>query len=144
MNVDSQNEKEKINALVEKSQRVLMNATTVFPFDFFPDSIIVDENKLTIVKRIFFWSETVFTVLVKDILSIGISSNPFFSTLSVEVKGFEKNPAPVNYLWNKDAVQIKKLITGLTTCVKEGINTSLISDKEVARKVEEIGALHSE
>lgn len=137
------NNEEKINVLVEKSHRILVHTNTVFPFDFFPDSIILDENKITIVKRLFFWSQSVFTFSVKDILSVNVSSNPLFSSLSIEVTGMETNPDPVQYLWAKDATKIKALLTGLITCTKAGIETATIADEDLVSKIEEIGRSHT-
>jgi hypothetical protein len=133
---------EKINTLVGKSQRIIMRTSSVFPFEIFPDSIIVDENKLTIVQRIFFSSHFIYTVLIKDILSVSVTTSPFFSTFTLEVTGLETNPNPVHFLKRAEAAKLRRVVMGLISCAKEGIDLSKIPDNEITRKVEDIGKLH--
>jgi hypothetical protein len=81
--------------------------------------------------------------LIKNILGVTVSSGLFFSTLNIEVIGFEENPEPVKYLLNEDARKIKRIITGLIACAREGIDTSEINYSELIRKTEEIGRLRA-
>jgi hypothetical protein len=137
------NHQAKLNDLVFKSNRVLFKCSTIFPFDIFPDQVVIDENKLTIINQLFFWSSTTYSILIKNILGVTVSSGLFFSTLNIEVIGFEENPEPVKYLLNEDARKIKRIITGLIACAREGIDTSEINYSELIRKTEEIGRLRA-
>ena len=40
----------KLERLITKSQKTLLEVTTVFPFDFFPDRVRIDEIKVDIIS----------------------------------------------------------------------------------------------
>ena len=52
----------------------------------------------------------------------------------------EENPGEITFLWNSDAYKIKRIITGMTAAVKEGIDLSAVPINELRHKLEEIGA----
>lgn len=131
--------RENINHLVEKTHRRLLTIHTVFPFDFFPDTLHIDENKIDIIHRTFFIEKQMFPLLVKNINAVVLTTNLFFATLTIEVTGYERNPDPIRLLWHKDAVLAKRLIFGLITCAKEDIDTSKLNLPELRTKLEEIG-----
>ena len=59
--------------LVKKSNRILVSISShAFPFDFFPDTINVEEGRITIINRHFLSSE-VHSVDIKDISNIFIN-----------------------------------------------------------------------
>ncbi len=121
------------------AHRVLFRARTVFPFDFFPDEIVIDENKIDMIYGIFFFSTEVFSISVKNIYGAMSITNLFFGSLEVEVSGYNKNPDPMKYLWGKDAAKARRIINGLVCCYKQGINTSVMDIKAAKVRVEEIG-----
>src|SRR5205823_426895 len=45
----------KFRGLVDRSSSVLFRAKGVFPFEFFPDSIIIDSHKVNIIHNMFFF-----------------------------------------------------------------------------------------
>ena len=54
--------------LVKKSNRILVTISThKFPFDLFPDTINIEEGRLTIINRNFFLSSQVHSVDIKDV-----------------------------------------------------------------------------
>ncbi|HET7827345.1 MAG TPA: hypothetical protein VFK97_00560, partial [Candidatus Saccharimonadales bacterium] len=55
---------EELAELTEKSLDVLYEATTVFPFTLFPDTLTLDREKLTIANRHFWQSATITSVPV--------------------------------------------------------------------------------
>jgi hypothetical protein len=59
--------------------------------------------------------------------------------LDIEVIGFENDPPPLKFLWAADATKARRIITGLTTAIKEGIDLSKIPAEDLTKKVEEIG-----
>lgn len=104
--------------------KVLMKIHSVFPFDLFPNTIILQKNKIDIIHRPFFFTKEVFTVFINDIRTIRINSGPFFATLSFELKGMmeEQNPEPISFLTKKSAQKIRKL--ALNLCVSQAKNKS--------------------
>lgn len=132
-------DKDKLNRLVKKTQRVLLRINTVFPFDFFTTTIIVDENKVDIIRRNFLFSEEVQSILIKDIISVILDSSVFFASLRFEVKDVKEPYEPIHYLWKKDAFKAKEIITGLIALVGEKIDPTAMDTKELIKKVKEIG-----
>jgi hypothetical protein len=132
-------EEKKLDDLVSKSRRILYRTKTVFPFDLFPDEIIIDENKVDIIVKPFFYTENIFPVLLKNIHGVTINSSLFFASLSFEVIGMENDPGEIRFLWSNDAYKIKRIVTGLTIAIKEGLDLSKIPAEELVTKVEEIG-----
>lgn len=131
--------RDKLDHLVKRAGRILFKCSSVFPFDFFPDTICVDENKVDIVYRNFFYSEETISILIKNLHFVIADCSIFFCTLQIDVKGFEQDPLPVKYLWKKDALQARRIITGLIACENEGIDLSQFDLPELKEKVIKIG-----
>lgn len=116
--------------MISNENKVIMKIHSVFPFDLFPNSIILKKNKIDIIHRPFFFARNVFTVFISDIRTIIISSGPFFATLSFELKGMnnDQNPNPTRFLRKKDARQLRKL--ALSFCEVQSIQ----SQKKTSKK----------
>jgi hypothetical protein len=134
-----QQEKEKLDKLVQSSKEVIYGISTVFPFNFFPDTITVVKEKVDITYGVFFSSKEVFSILTPDIRGVVIDHGLYFATLHFEVIGYERNPDPVKYLKVGEAVRMRRIILGLIACDKEKIDLSHFSTKELRTKLEEIG-----
>jgi hypothetical protein len=131
-------EQHKLEALAEKSQDVLLNIKAKFPFDFFPNQIIIDANKVDIIYRAFL-TRDVFTALIENINSVHISRNGFFATLAFEITGFEKNPEPILFLAVSDATAARRIIMGLIATRKKNINLTEIPTSDLVEKLTDIG-----
>jgi len=136
-------EEKKLNALADQTQTTLIEVSSMFPFTIFPNTIRVDQNKADIIWRQFFTVETVFSMLLSNINGIHISESLFFAALTFEVTGYETNPEPIKYLPKNQARQVRRILLGLITAHKEGIDMSKIPDDVILQKVEEIGASRS-
>lgn len=122
------------------AHRILFRARTVFPFDLFPDEIVIDENKVDLVYGVFFWSRQVVSVSINDLNGAISMTNIFFGSLELEVRGYDRNPIPIKYLWNKDANRARRIVNGLVACVKQGVDTSNLNLKSAKDKIEDIGS----
>lgn len=91
--------------------RVLLRAEARFPFDLFPDAIIISENEVTVIRKVFFFSGWTETVPVADIKRITYFKGPFFATLAIEQKNGEK--IGIGYLNSEDAFFAREIIEGL-------------------------------
>lgn len=134
------NEEQKLNNLLERSNRIIFSTRTVFPFDFFPDEITIDETKIQIIRKTFFFTQITFPILIENIHNVTVSSSLLFASVKFEVSGSEENPGDLTFLWNSDAYRIKRIITGITSAVKEGVDLSAIPTPELRQKLETIGA----
>lgn len=111
----------------------------VFPFNFFPDEIIIDETKVSVYHRIFFFSKQIVSVDYKDILNVILDHSLFFATLELVGRFFAEQPISVKYLKKKDAILARRVIQGMIIAKKEGIDVSAINIGQLLDKVERVG-----
>lgn len=128
--------------LVKKSNRILISISTHrFPFDFFPDTLNVEEGRLTIINRSFFLSSQVHSVDIKDISNIFVNTAPFFAELVIISKTFTKNEIRIKYLWKDEAIFVRRIIEGLRIFQSKQIDTSTFSIQELITKLKELSAI---
>src|SRR5688572_8097950 len=135
-NIDYQ---EKLNNLAVKTDRILFKISSTFPFDLFPDSIIIDENKTNIIKRDFFGVKQIYTILHKDLIGITLSTSIIFASLTFEIVGLETNPPPIRYLIKPQAIKARRFLLGLAAAAKQEIDVGKIDFPELSNQVQEIG-----
>ena len=124
--------------LVKKSNRILVSIRShAFPVDFFPDTINVEEGRVTIIKRHMLYSQ-VHSVDIKDISNIFIDRTIFFSELIIISNTFEDNEVKIRNLWNKEAVFARRIVEGLRVFEKKQIDTSSYTKEELIAKLEEL------
>lgn len=129
-----------LKKVVRQSNDVLATATTVFPFDFFPDSISVDRTKVTIKKRTFFWSEEVMSIRIEDVLNVSTSIGPFFGSLTIASRVMStEDHFTTNFLWRNDAVHLKHIIQGYVIARHNGIDTRHLSARNLIKTLKELG-----
>lgn len=124
--------------LVKKSNRILVSISShAFPFDFFPDTLNVEEGRITIINRRLFSSE-VHSIDIKDISNIFINTVIFFSQLVIISKTFEENEIKIANLRTKEAIFIRRIIEGLRIFVNKQIDTSGYTKEELIAKLQEL------
>lgn len=127
-----------VASLVKKSNRILISISShAFPFDPFPDTVNIEEGRITIINRHAFSSE-VHSVDIKDISNIFINTVVFFAQLTIISKTFEANEIKVAYLRIREAVFARRIIEGLRVFANKGIDTSGYSIKELLDKLKEL------
>lgn len=132
-------DKNLVAGMVRKSNRLLLTISTHKPFfDFFPDSINIEEGRITLITRKFFFSSRIRSIDIKDITNIFINTAPFFAQLVLITKTFTQNETKVNYLRKGEAVYARRIIEGLRLFESKQIDTSNYSEAEVISKLEEL------
>lgn len=132
-------DKNLVAGLVRKSNRILATISTHnFPFDFFPDTINVEEGRVTVITRNFFFSSQVHSVDIKDISNIFINMTPFFAQLIIVSKTFTENQIEINNLRKKEAVFARRIVEGLRTFDSKQIDTSSYTKEELVAKLEQL------
>jgi hypothetical protein len=134
--------REKMDDLVDLSRRVLFKTTSVFPFEFFPDEIVIDPYKVNIVSREFFASERIHSIAIKEISDVLIDTGPFFAALKIIDKNFIENTIVVRYLKKQEALKARRIIQGIMIANKEELDIAKLEVDELAEKAEEIGKAH--
>lgn len=129
---------QKLQELVTKTRRVLFAISSFFPFDIFPDSIVLDETKVTITTRNFFLAKQEYTFPYEDILDITVEASVLFATLRIFVEE-PKEPFTVRHLKKEEALRAKHMLEGLRICIKEGVDIIKIPTEKLVKDLEEIG-----
>lgn len=126
--------------IVQRSNQILAEATTVFPFTLFPDTITLDRRKLTMTRRNFFWSSKVLSIQVEEVLNISAGVGPFFGSLNIAIRGLtSEDHFNIDYLWRKDAIHLKHMIQGYIIALKDDIKIDHLSRKELISTLAELG-----
>ena len=136
--------KQKLNHLVSASNRMLCKCRTVFPFTLFPNTVMVDQNKIDIVYTKFFFTKKIFTLMIDDVRTVRVFAGPLFASMHFEVVGYEQNPEPVNFLPRECAFRLRRIIMGITAAKRENIDLQQVEKSHVRQTVEEIGATQEE
>lgn len=127
-----------VDNLVKKSNRILVSISShAFPVDFFPNTLVVEEGRVTIVKREFLSSE-VHSVDIRNIANVLINTTFFFSQLVIISKTFEENEIKIRNLRTNEAIFVRRMIEGLRTLESKQINTSAYSTQELISKLKEL------
>jgi hypothetical protein len=131
------NEKHKVDDLVRKSNRSVITISSTFPWNIFPNTIDVEEGRVTFIFRQFLTSQT-HSVDIKDISNVFIESGFFFATLQVVSRTFVQNDIKINYLDKYQAIKVKSVIEALRTFNHNNIDTSNYEVKELVEKLSEL------
>lgn len=146
-------ERDKLYDVAIKSHDVLFKANTVFPFILFPDSIMLDREKLTIIHRPFFLMAKITAIRIKDILNAEVDIGPFFGSLRVMTRYFSDQSqfsgiasdarhtkAPIiNFLWRRDAMKLHSLLQGYIIVSQKEIDCSEIAKEELVMLLHDLG-----
>lgn len=147
--IDSQEEVKK-SVLVEIStptSRIIYKIFGVFPFDFVPDELVIDEVKVSIIYRGLFFRQ-VNSILIKDITDISLTSVTFFGAIMInggEYEGLEptkknpKGPLKIKFLRQEEARTARRIIMGLMIFSDQKVDTSLMTVPEIIQKTQELG-----
>lgn len=131
-------DKQIIDDLVKKSNRVIIRISSkIFPWDFFPDTIVVEESRVTFVFRQFLSSQS-HSVDIKDISNVFIESSLFLATLQVVSQTYIQNDIKIVHLKRKQAEKVRRIIEGLRTFIQNNIDTSDYEVHELISKIEEL------
>lgn len=124
--------------LVKKSNRILVSISThAFPFDLFPNTINVEEGRITIINRHLFSSE-VHSIDIKNISNIFINQTIFRSQLIIISRTYEENEIKIRNLITREAIFCRRIIEGLRIFVSKEIDTFNFTREELLAKLLEL------
>jgi hypothetical protein len=135
-----QESKQELKDAIKDSQKVLVSATTVFPFTLFPDTITVDRTKLTVAHRSFFSVADVVSIRIEDILNVTASVGPFFGSIRITSRFFNNEmPYVLNHFWRDDAMRVKRITQGYIIALEKKIDCSSLPTQELAAMLDKLG-----
>ncbi len=136
----------KLKRLASQSQNVLLTLKSIYPLDLFPDTVIIDENKVNIIRKDFFGAENIHSILIEDVTNVTVATGPFTATLDIIDSTNFRYPITytVRHLNIRKALLARRLIQGLISCKREGVDLSSCDNKEVLECLEELGHARGE
>jgi hypothetical protein len=136
----------KLAAISKRHDIELLRVSTVFPFNLFPDTLIIDTTKMTIVKTQFFATEQVTTIPLKEISDITMQTAFFLASVTFQYMPQTSSPGTtqpifvsINALKRKDAIRVKSIIKGALVAKAENIDIAKLSPDKVVEMVEKLG-----
>lgn len=91
---------------LSEASKELLRISSFWPFDLFPDEVIIEEKRVIINQRDFFLAHNVRTFLVNEITICQVNRAILFSSLTI-------NDITISWLKAEDAQKAKQLIDGL-------------------------------
>lgn len=141
LNSKGDEELDELSKLTTESQITLFKVKTVFPFTFFPDTLVIDLFKINIIRKTFYLSERIISVEICDVLNVDLIYGPLFATLKISTKFFTQKPISLSFLRKKDAVKARRIITGLLIAYKNNIPIDQINKKDLLENLISIGKI---
>lgn len=117
---------------------VLYKCKSVRPFIFFPDSLIIDVKKVSIIHNMFF-SRSIDTINIVDILRASAYHGMFFGSIQLTTRFFTQKSITFTHLLKKDAINARALIQGLIIAGEKKINLESMRKQEIVRVCMDLG-----
>lgn len=137
---EAQSDVDNLKRIVQQSHEVLAEVQTVFPVTLFPDRVCLDRSVITITKRTFFWSSSTISIRIEDILNVATTLGPMFGSITIASRVMSTvDHYTVNFLWRKDAVELKRMIQGYMIAKHSMIETQHLSTEELVEHLRELG-----
>lgn len=133
-------DRESLRNLAARSHEVIAQATTLFPFTPFPDTVTLDRTKVTIRKRNFFWSEDVVSIRIEDVLNATVSTDLIFGSLNIASRVMNSTDHyQIKFFRKREAMFLKHLIQGYVIAQHNNIRVSHLSRGELIETLLELG-----
>ncbi len=129
-------DRQTVEDLVKKSNRYIISISSTFPWTIFPNTINVEEGRVTLIFRQFMSSQSR-SVDIRDISNVFIESSLLFASIQIVSRTFTQNDIKIGYLNKKEAYKIRRIIEGLRIFASNNIDTSNYEIRELITKTEE-------
>ena len=123
--------------MLAQSNRIIASASSMFPWDFFPSTINVEETRVTIIHRQLLSSQ-VHSVDIKSISNVFINTDLFFASITIVSSTFKENSIKIMKLRKHQAILTRRIIEGMRMFVEKDINTSKYSVQELIGQLKEL------
>lgn len=129
-----------LKKIVKQSHEVLAEVQTAFPITLFPDKVCLDRSVITITKRSFFWSSSVISIRIEDVLNVSTNVGPLFGSLTIASRVMSSvDHYEIDYFWRNDVIELKNVIQGYLIAKHSNIDTENLSAKELVGTLRELG-----
>ena len=118
---------------------ILFRANTIFPFTLFPDTVIVDREKLTFITRYFFSVAKITAIPIRDLLNVEADIGPIFGSVHTSSRFFITSPYSIRFLWRKDAIRLRRLLQGYIIANEQDIDCTKIEKGKLIALLNDLG-----
>lgn len=131
---------DKLSDLLKRSQNILLRISSVFPFDLFPDKLIIDETKVSIIHWDFIGTEHIHSIFIEDITDVTLDTTLFFATLRITESNNPRFPRKfaIKYLKKSEALCARRIIQGMLSAERKGIDIHTDNGK-TSTSIQELG-----
>jgi len=143
---EEQENLQRLKTITQRHEIEILRAKSVWPFTLFPDTLVIDTTKVTIVRKQLFATEYVATVPLKDLSDVNIQTVLFLGTLLIKYMPQSNTPGmnePVNIripnLSRGDAIKAKNILKGALVAKAEEIDIAKLPPEEVVKVLEKFG-----
>jgi hypothetical protein len=140
---DEELAKQKLDNLIENSDRQLLRLTNSRLFNLRPDELIIDTTKVSVIFRQFLGSNQIKTIAIKDLTEVILEYAPIFATLKLRDARFDMDEdghlLTIKHLSKNDAKRAYNILQGLLVAKKEDLEISQIYSEDLPQKIEELG-----
>lgn len=136
-----------LDNLSSRANIILLKAKGVFPFDFFPDTLTIDANKVNIINKTFFASESVVSVMIKEIMDVRVETAIFLGRLLIDYgpHPLKIHTVTISSLRRQDALRAKDILEGMLVIYRgENIDITKLKPEETLQEIEDIGKVDDE
>ncbi len=138
---ETEKQQEILEDVIQKSKKVLFKSKSVFPFDWFPDELIIDPTKVIIVHKEFLSSGTMDTVYIKDIADVVIETGPYLATVNIVDISYGASKHYIKKLKKADALRAREIIEGLVTALKAGIDILKLPGENILSSISQLSGM---
>lgn len=145
---DIQKPKEKIRykPFTTRNDIRLLQTKSVFPFSFFPSTLIIDTAKVSIIKTQLFATEYIVTIPLEDIAEITVQSTHILSKLTISYIplatnsiGMEPVKVQIDNLNKQVAIKAKHILRSVIAAKNSNVDLSSLSPKEIVEVIKKFG-----
>ncbi|MFZ5376823.1 MAG: hypothetical protein ACOZAN_04130 [Patescibacteria group bacterium] len=129
---------EKIHSVLDAGSQVLIRVSTVFPFKFFPTTIVVGKSKLDIIYRFFATTRTE-SILISNIVSVKMETAFIFASIEIETDVPHTQAIKISTLPISKARQLVDLVQGLMISYDMKAELSSVSSDHLKQPLKQIG-----
>ena len=137
---------QRFKTITQRHEIEILRTKTVFPFTFFPDTLVIDTTKLTFARKQLFATEYVVTIPLKDLSDVTIQTVLILGTLVIKYMPQSSSPGmnqPVEIrvanLKREDAIKAKNILKGVLVAKAEEIDIAKLPPEEVVKVLEKFG-----
>lgn len=139
-------ESKDINVLVNQSHTTLLAVKSMKIFDFFPDHLSVDENKVTIIYNAAFNVKSIHSILIENITYVEAHLSLLCGSLVIVDSSNYRHPLElrIDHLPKEAAVRARKLIQGLVQAKNLQLDFRKLPTSDLEYSLEELGRVTGE